>query len=920
MTLTTQGIVSSLFLQEFYRKFFDAKKGAVEEQKNKIDSQTYTNYTLNPNIRSIIFTSLNTVASKVTLALSTFYQQFVEYAERLSFFDQAKQKPSFQYYQLWCAKVSEEISDVHNQLQGVYPHVFRKALLLSQINFETTIVSPLYYQQSLKKLEQKLAGPYADVCREARYRLIEKLEADSGAALRYFYQDIINNLIQLSGYQIEFQTLLKELTYYEKLVPSKSYKLVMESLRSFIGTHFKDKESTVVDFYKEKIIPVHQYEALWDAINFVFAPHFDSERITEEKIQQNDHRLSINFDGLKRHPFVAAGIIAATLGSLAYDYRGSLSTVQPLTIVSGAALGCSFFHQTSYNPMLGSAVSLLPALFSLGSAQMASFDLTSLNGNNGFVVNGINSNDWSGNSISSGDINGDNITDLLIGAPYAPSPATEPGQTYVIFGSKSLFPASIDLSSLNGTNGFVVQGNNYDESGLSISSGDMNGDSITDLFICGPLCHVIFGSRSPFPASFSVSNLNGTNGFTINGSGSSISSGDINNDQITDLFIGAYYEPSGMAQGKIYVIFGSRSFFPAIFSLSNINGINGFVVNGIDTNDHAGYSIDSGDINSDKITDLLIGAPGAPRGRNRGQGYVLYGSKNPFPASFNLTSLDGTNGFAVNGINNGDSFGSAISSGDINDDHIDDLLIGAPSAPSGNYIGQCYVLYGSKNQFPANFNTTSLNGTNGFVINGINIDDVFGSSISSGDVNDDNITDLLVGAPEAPAGQSWGQSFVIFGSRNTFPAIFDVNSLTGINGFVINGISNYVGYSGTSIYRGDINGDHITDLLIGAPYVTLNKGQSYVVFGQKYSIPLTTGASPTSTSASYISTGTTPSSFSHNSLESSSIYFSQKTLKIKPCSLASSQVPLRAYFVLAGFRLYYGKSLKALHHLHLLLS
>ena len=303
MTLVTQGTVSSLFLQEFYRNFFDGKNGAVEDQKNKIDPQVYTSRTLTSSIRSIIFTSLNAMASKVTQALSAFYQQFVEYAERPSFFDQAKQKPSFQYYQLWCAKVSEEISDVHNQLQGVYPHVFRKALLLSQINFETTIVSPLYYQQSLKKLEQKLAGPYADACREARYRLIEKLKSHPQAALRYFYQDIINNLIQLSGYQIELQTLLKELTYYEKLVPSKSYKLVMDSLRSFIGTHFKDEESTVVDFYKEKIIPVHQYEALWDAINFVFAPHFDSERITEEKIQQIDHRLSINFDGLKKTSF-----------------------------------------------------------------------------------------------------------------------------------------------------------------------------------------------------------------------------------------------------------------------------------------------------------------------------------------------------------------------------------------------------------------------------------------------------------------------------------------------------------------------------------------------------------------------------------------------------------------------------------------
>ena len=41
------------------------------------------------------------------------------------------------------------------------------------------------------------------------------------------------------------------------------------------------------------------------------------------------------------------------------------------------------------------------------------------------------------------------------------------------------------------------------------------------------------------------------------------------------------------------------------------------------------------------LTDLLIGTSGA-------YDYVVYGSRTPFPSSLNLTSLNGTNGFAVN--------------------------------------------------------------------------------------------------------------------------------------------------------------------------------------------------------------------------------------------------------------------------------
>ena len=77
-----------------------------------------------------------------------------------------------------------------------------------------------------------------------------------------------------------------------------------------------------------------------------------------------------------------------------------------------------------------------------------------------------------------GDINGDGIDDLIIGAPSDTVLTNNAGKSYVVFGALSGFGSSFDLSSLDGTNGFVINGiDELDRSGVSVSSaGDINGD------------------------------------------------------------------------------------------------------------------------------------------------------------------------------------------------------------------------------------------------------------------------------------------------------------------------------------------------------------------------------------------------------------------------------------------------------------
>lgn len=355
-----------------------------------------------------------------------------------------------------------------------------------------------------------------------------------------------------------------------------------------------------------------------------------------------------------------------------------------------------------------------------------------------------------------------------------------------------------------------------------------------------------------FPAQVNLDLLDGGDGFIFLDNTMDYSSsvnyqvsgiGDINRDGIDDVIIGGCTRGgSGDYIGKEYIIFGSKENFPAVFNSIILNGNNGFTIYGINPGDANGCGVGSvGDVNADGIVDIIVSAPYA--NNFKGQSYIIFGSTQGFPAIFNLTNLNGANGFVLNGINQSDQSGYSVSgAGDVNNDGIDDVIIGAPYA--NNQAGQSYVVFGSREIFPVQFNLSLLDGQNGFIINGIHGSisrysngDLSGFSVSTaGDLNNDGITDIIIGAPGvlSNTGYSVGQSYVLFGSKDGFSSVINLNSLNGINGFTISG--NYAANSGSRLGMsvsgaGDINNDGIADVIIGAPDALNLAGQSYLIFG-----------------------------------------------------------------------------------------
>ena len=262
--------------------------------------------------------------------------------------------------------------------------------------------------------------------------------------------------------------------------------------------------------------------------------------------------------------------------------------------------------------------------------------------------------------------------------------------------------------------------------------------------------------------------------------------GDLNDDGFDDILVGAYRVDgsSGGDVGAGYVVFGGPDRFSSQLDVDALDGSNGFRFLGRSSGDTAGERVAGiGDLNDDGLPDVAIAAYRAdpPGTSGAGEVYVVFGSEGAWPASLGPDDFDGDNGFTISGSDSFDQLGRDLdAAGDINDDGIDDLVIGAEGAEAA------YVIFGRSTAFPANLNVSDLSGSNGFRLLGEQAGDETGRSVAGlGDFNGDGIADIAVAAPLAQPGGLFaaGSIYVVFGRNGAFPAQIELGTLSGSDGF-----------------------------------------------------------------------------------------------------------------------------------------
>ena len=387
---------------------------------------------------------------------------------------------------------------------------------------------------------------------------------------------------------------------------------------------------------------------------------------------------------------------------------------------------------------------------------------------------GALADDELGMSLGVGNIMNNGRKSLLIGAPYR---SASNGAVFVItFPSDFYGPQILDLASPTGSQSIVtIIGNSGDYIGRAVGAGDMNGDGFDEIMIGG---HYFFTNGVGYVVKNSGSY---TNEQTINLSsssnyhwkmtaaesldllGDSVLGADINGDSKADFIIGAAFAGSiagNDSTGRVYVMFGTSSLPTGVTVGANSATL---IIRGrLDTSDsnptsadydNFGGALASGDVNADGIKDLIIGASDDEIDRDGaeaiGMTYVVYGRAS-FPSLINLSpAIKGGASPAdiaiIGATNVAGRIGDSVASGRINLDSIDDILTEAPSV-GVNSEGRVFIIYG-RYYFPPQFTVNLLNNEEDIVING-NIDN-FSSveSITTGDANNDGISEIYWGGP-----------------------------------------------------------------------------------------------------------------------------------------------------------------------------